>query len=394
MTSSPIAVDPVDPRMTEILADFPPDLFNDSFYRSWELIDRYGREWVIELAHDLGLEAALREPATLEALQDRLGLVPAFGHALSWIVRGLEESGYVDAADPGASPTYTIKDGLPGSHREAVRRACLEADPANQPTLDLLDAAARAYPAVARGEVRGQEALFGLGQTQLWLDYFSNANPIYAVNNHLAAHVAVRHLPPGPLRVLEVGAGAGSGSEALLAALAAQERLPDVELYHFTEPSPFFRRRAERRFRATYPDLPWQFGGLDLDEEMPAETKGGDGYDLIYAVNVIHVARDLDRSLTRLRDALRPGGWLVAAESIRPHTGRTISTEMIFQILEDFWDVDLDPERRPTPGFLTPEQWTRLFEDNGFLEVEVQPDHCRIREVYPRFCTGVVCGRS
>ncbi|MBZ0112667.1 MAG: methyltransferase [Thermoanaerobaculia bacterium] len=394
MTSSLIAVDPVDPLMTEILADFPSDLFNDNFYYSWELIDRYGREWVIELAHDLGLEDPLREPVTLGALQDRLNFVPAFSHALSWIVRGLEEAGHVAAAGTGDSTTYALQRSLPPSHREAVRRACLETDPANQPTLDLLDAAARAYPAVARGEVKGQEALFGLGQTQLWLDYFSNANPIYAVNNHLAAHVAVLHLAPGPLRILEVGAGAGSGSEALLAALTAQGRLSDIELYHFTEPSPFFRRRAERGFRAAYPDLPWQFGGLDLDEEIPAPTVEREGYDLIYAVNVIHVARDLDRSLPQLRAALRPGGWLVAAESIRPHAGRTISTEMIFQILEDFWDVELDPERRPTPGFLTPEQWTRLFEENGFVDVEVLPDHYRIREVYPRFCTGVVCGRA
>ncbi len=388
---SPTEVLPVDPRVTELLSHFPEDLFSDSFYRSWELVDRYGRAWMLELVDELGVFEALREPRSLPELRHELGFVESFRHALDWLVRGLVEVGLAVRFDD-EPVRYQRRGELPPSVRASIREACLATDPHNEATLALLDVASQVYPRVARGEIRGQEALFGLGQTQLWLDYFHNENPIYAVNNRLAAHVACEHLPVQAGRVLEVGAGAGSGTDALLEAMATSSIRPSR--YHFTEPSPFFRRRAERRLRSEHPDCPFEFGGLDIDQDLAAQGVEDGSCDLIYAVNVVHVARDLDRSLDAMRRALAPGGWLVAAESIRPFAGRTLSTELIFQILEDFWDVQLDPTRRPTPGFLTPEQWAGLLRDAGFSEVEVLPDHQRIREVYPRFCTGVVCGRA
>src|SRR5439155_14892814 len=109
---------------------------------------------------------------------------------------------------------------LPTPPLAELRAACLAVDAANAPALDLLDLAATAWPAIAAGRTSGQEALFGLGQTRLWLAYFSNDNPTYAVNNRLAALAAVHRLPPGPLRVLEIGGGGGSARESLLAALA------------------------------------------------------------------------------------------------------------------------------------------------------------------------------
>jgi hypothetical protein len=52
-----------------------------------------------------------------------------------------------------------------------------------------------------------------------------------------------------------------------------------------------------------------------------------------------------------------------------------------------------DPEIRPNPGFLTTDQWRRVFTHAGFERVEVTPDLDRIREIYPHFFTGAICGR-
>ena len=391
MKRSPIEVPPVDPRVTEVLDRYPRELFTEAFRHSWELIDRYGREWILEIVQDLGIDRALKQPQTLKSLRSELGFIDAFDHVLDWLMRSLCEAGLAERSQIDGK-IRLLRD-IPQSHRSAVRDALLTSDPASKSTLDLLDAAASAYPRVARGEIRGQEALFGLGQTQLWLDYFNNKNPIYAINNRLAAHVALQYRTKGPLKILELGSGTGSGTEALLESITHHGRIDDLDLYHCTEPSPFFRRRTERRLRSDYPKIQWSFSSVDLDRSFESQGIPSGTYDLVYAVNVVHVARDLDFSLQQILHCLQPNGWLVAAESIRPIAGQTISTELVFQILEDFWDVKLDPIRRPTPGFLTPEQWTDLLVQNGFSSVEVVPDHKTIRQAYEKFCTGVVCGQ-
>ena len=65
----------------------------------------------------------------------------------------------------------------------------------------------------------------------------------------------------------------------------------------------------------------------------------------------------------------------------------------MFQILDGFTDVITNPEIRPNPGFLTTEHWRRAFRRAGFEPVEVMPDIERIRDIYPHFFTGAVCGR-
>lgn len=382
----------VDPRLRDLLSAYPEDLFTDDFYRSWELVDRYGRGWAFRLARELRLDEALERPRGVPELREEAGFVPAFDRALAWMLAMLAEAGMV-RREPGDRFVW-MKQGPPADDLEALREAALAHDPANAAALDLLDAAGRAYPAVARGETTGQDALFGLGQTGLWLAYFDNSNPIYAVNNRLAALAAVARLPEGPFRVLELGGGGASGTRAFVEALEAADRLDDLERYTFTEPSPFFRRRAERGLKADHPDLPWEVGAVDIDRPLAEQGVEPGAHELILAVNVLHVAEDLDASLPEIRRALAPGGWLIGAESIRPFPDRPISTEMIFQILEDFWNVRLDPERRPTPGFLTAGHWRRLLGDAGFEAVDVEPDPDPIREVYDRFCTGVVVGRA
>jgi hypothetical protein len=65
---------------------------------------------------------------------------------------------------------------------------------------------------------------------------------------------------------------------------------------------------------------------------------------------------------------------------------------MIFLLLEGFREVQLDPELRPGPGFLTPELWVAQLENAGFERVELVPDVRLLREIHPRFATGAVCG--
>jgi SAM-dependent methyltransferase len=160
-----------------------------------------------------------------------------------------------------------------------------------------------------------------------------------------------------------------------------------------TDHVPFFRRRAERTLVAAWPAAPLAFAALDLNRPWAAQGVAPGGQQLVWGVNVFHLARDLDAVLREARDALAPGGWLVIGEGMRPFADRPVGAEMPFQLLESFTDVRLDPVRRPTAGFLTAEHWCDTLARAGFAPVELVPDAIRLRAVYPGFMTAAVCGQ-
>jgi SAM-dependent methyltransferase len=397
MGPSMLAEPTPDPRLASLLNEFPADLFSPSLYRSHELVDSYALAWAVELVAGLDLAATLAAGGTAEEIRTARGLVPAFAAPLVWVLDRLAAEGLLlrtGAADE--SPRYQLTAPLPTLDRAALRAAALAEDAANTRTLDLLDAAAAAYPRVAHGEASGDEAMLGPARIELWLRYFDNANAVYAVGNRVAAIVAAHQLarvPGNSRRVLEVGAGAGSGTAALLAALTDRGNLGRLGHYQVTEPGQFFRRRAERSLRAQYPTAPLAFSGLDIDGDWSAQGVAGESYDLVFGVNVFHVARNLLHALRAAWSTLAPGGWLVAGECLRPFSDSPTAAELAFRLLSGYHAVELDPELRPIPGFLSPEQWQRALSAAGFVEVAVRPDVREIREIYPRFSVGAIVGR-
>ena len=160
-----------------------------------------------------------------------------------------------------------------------------------------------------------------------------------------------------------------------------------------TEPVLFFRRRAQRTLTAAWPGTPLHFAGLDLNGPWDEQGVPAESVDLVWAVNVFHLARDLDRALGETFRALSPGGWVVLGEGIRPFPGQVVGAEFPFQLLRSFVEVDTDPERRPTHGFLAPEHWVAALHRAGYRPAELVPDLFRIRDLFPGFFVGVVCGR-
>jgi SAM-dependent methyltransferase len=378
-----------------LLGEVPSDPFTASFVRSVNTIEDYGVEWTVELAHELGIAGALaRAPATSQELVEQLGFTTAFLPALDWLLTRLVTADLLAAQGTGTQRRYRLPAVLRPPERERLRRASLEMAASNLAALDLLDAAGSVYPAVAAGEITGQQALLGPQRIAMWATYFHNDNPIYAINNTIAAVAVVNRIPAAGARLLEVGAGGGSASQATLQRLAQCSALDRLAAYRITEPSPFFRRRAQRELTAAYSELPLTFAELDIDRPWGEQGVEPGSMDVIFGANVIHVAHDLAFCLGEAYRALAPGGWLIAEECVRPHTDEAISIEMVFQILESFTDVKTDPEIRPNPGFLTIAQWRKAFAAAGFDSVELVPELERILDRFPLFFSGAFCARK
>jgi SAM-dependent methyltransferase len=386
---------PSDPRLAQWLQQFPPTVFSERLYQSIELLERYSIELALDLCRQLNLVDQLGEWRSTDELCRLLSFQPRFKLALSWILERLVESGCAETRTDAQVRSYHLRQPPWQPDLKQLRAAGLTIDPANAATLDLLDHAASVYPDVANGQQSGDQNLLGPQGVPLWLNYFHNDNLTYAVNNWVGAILAADHLfTRQTFRILEVGGGTGSASEILLQVLAERGLLPRIERYLITEPNAYFRRHSQRKLAGRHPNLPLEWAPLDVD--LPWDTQGisAGQFDLVYGVNVMHISKNLLFSLNEARAALTSDGWLVIGECMRPYDNQPIYPELMFQILDSFTNIQTDPEFRPNPGFLTAERWCRAFSRAGLRHAKVVPDIESIREIYPHFFTGAICGQN
>ena len=384
-----------DPRLAECLKEFPPAIFSERLYQSIELMERYSIELAVDLLGRLNLVEQLGAWRSADELCSVLGFQPRFRLPLHWILTRLVETGCVEVQSDSGTRSFRLRNAPWKPDLKYLRALGLNIDPSNAATLDLLDYTASAYPAVATGRQSGDHNLFGPQGVPLWLNYFHNDNLTYAVNNWVGAAAAADRLSSRPtLRVLEIGAGTGSATEILLTLLDERRLLPPLERYVVTEPNAYFRRCNQRKLAVQHPKLPLEWTTLDLDLPWSAQGIASGEFDLVYAVNVMHISKNLLFSLNEACSALATGGWLVIGECVRPNDNQPMYPELMFQILDSFTKVETDLEIRPNPGFLTAEQWRRAFLKAGFTRAEIAPDIERIREIYPHFFTGAICGQN
>jgi SAM-dependent methyltransferase len=374
---------PADARAALIPPEILP-LFDDRFARSCELVEEYVARLAAVVVRATGLADACAAPATVDEAIARAGLAAGVARVpVAWLLGTLAARGWVEQPAAGR---YLVRLPQPAPDPDEILAAQAANDERCLPSFRIAAIAAARYPAVLRGEVSGEQALFDAEGVVAWSKYFSNANPLYGVSNAIGAVAAARALAERGGPVLELGGGLGSGAQALLERLA-----PDaVPAYRFTELSALFLRRAERALRARFPDRPLEFGALDIDR--PFGVPPG-AYALVYGVNVLHVARDLAATLGEIRAALAPGGRLVIAECVRPFAGRPVYVELAFNLLASFREPLLVPGWRPNGGFLTPEQWTQALAANGFAAVATYPDIGALRGTFPRFVVAAISAR-
>jgi SAM-dependent methyltransferase len=363
-----------------------------SFLRSHLLYDEFVYRLVLKVIRETGLEAAMQKGGSAEAIAAREGLAVAqAGVPLDWMLRLLAARGVLEQLPGTATAEFRARGPLPALDPAAVREEQVQHDPSWMPSYVLAETVAQDYPAFLRGGVAGEEVLFSPRRLRLWVDYFSNQNGLYAVNNRIGAAAVEQWLPLDGEVVLELGGGLGSGAVAVLERLALAGRAEAIQEYRFTELVPAFLRRGEQALRARRPEgLSVRFDNLDMNRPFEAQGIAPASVTAVYAVNTLHVAHDLDFTLGQILRTLRPGGWLIISECVRPFPGHAIYAEFIFNLIQTFRSPRLHPVYRPNGGFLTPDQWKGAIESAGFADTRFVPDVMRIHQQVPDFYAGAI----
>ncbi|MEV6776835.1 SDR family NAD(P)-dependent oxidoreductase [Streptomyces syringium] len=157
------------------------------------------------------------------------------------------------------------------------------------------------------------------------------------------------------LRILEVGAGAGSLAVKLLPYLP-----PERTAYTFTDISASFFPRARHRL-AGHDFI--HYRPLDLDEVPEEQGFSEAGYDMVVATNVLHATSDLSRTLRHLSRLLADEGVLIAAE-----VSDTQALAPCFGLLEGFWKFT-DHQSRTSSPLLSAPQWVELVGSGEYQDV-------------------------
>lgn len=382
------------PRTSEAqfpsLAERIPDpevraLFTWPFLHVSEIFDELADAACAEILRRAGAwpVAPGTDPARLVAAR---GWAPRSLPLLAFVHGKLAAGGHLVAA----GGTYSPSGSEPGD-LEALEAELAAAEPDAAVAGEAVRILVEELGLFLSGEKTGEEILFRPDRLPLWFRYFSNRNLLYSVNNHLGAVALARLLPEKGGRVVEIGGGAGSAAEAALARLG-----PQVARYLFTEVVPTFFRRGERAARAAAaPGVTVDAARLDMTKPWEAQGVAPGSFDAVYSVNCFHVAPDLSAVLAEARAALAPGGWLVVSECVRPlGNAQPIYVELVFDLLESFTQVTLDPVARPTHGFLTPAAWRESLLRAGFTDVTFLPDAEEIARSYPSFFVSAVAARK
>jgi SAM-dependent methyltransferase len=364
--------------------------FTATFIRSAGLCDEFVHRLVFGIFRESGLAAAVAaSPGTVHELVGRAGLEPRRAHApVDWMLRRLCDRGVLERV---GEASFRLRAGVPELDPAPVREEQERQDPSWRPTYVLAETVAKDYPAFLRGERNGEDVLFSPARLRLWVDFFSNANGLYVVNNLVGAGAVEEWHPPAPLSILELGGGLGSGAVALLDNLKRTGRWEEIGEYRFTELVPAFLRRGQNTLQTRFPDASFlKFGALDMNQPFEKQGVLAGSASLAYAVNTLHVARDLDFTLREIFATLAPGGRLIVSECVHTAPAQAVYVEFVFLLMETFRSPVLHPTHRPNGGFLTPEQWRGGMEAAGFVDVGVLPDSAGLRARFPDFIVAAI----
>ena len=325
-------------------------------------LERLSQGYVLAALERLGWQRKAGAEVLPEQLRRELDVVDGHRRLFHRLLAILSEAGILDrsvegyivaAGTDGPLPDEALAD--PDHFAEELR--VRHSHGANE--LGLL---CRCGPTLA-------DVLLGLRDPMALL--FSNEGPgaadvyLQAPANRAANHMlgdavesAISDLPQDRrLRILEVGAGTGSATEAIL------PRLPSDRFdYTYTDISAGFFTQVEGRFAKI--GAPIEYRRLDIEKEPAAQGFDAHCYDLVIAANVLHATRDLGEALAHCRNLLAPSGQLIALEGLRHRTWQ----DLTFGLLDGWWRFD--DTYRSRHAFATPAEWRRALDDSGFFDVE------------------------
>jgi yersiniabactin nonribosomal peptide synthetase len=197
------------------------------------------------------------------------------------------------------------------------------------------------------------------------LNYLYRDNPAANYYNLMVRSIVLSYLDEfksnQTCNLLELGAGIGATTEAMVSALASYN-----VSYTYTDITSFFIDYASKLF-SEYDYMNYDIFDINIDPAFQGYSMNH--FDIIIAANVLHNAKNIDASISHLKSMLKPNGIVILIEATNDTSLQLINLSFLEGV------VQYDDERSVTnKTLLNKEQWLSVFEKNKFSNTTVFPD--------------------
>ena len=321
---------------------------------AYEVLNDISVDYILEACADMDID--LKPGARVSARQaaDRTGTSPKHLRLWSRVLEILSGAGVLKEAGDG----WEVVAAPERLDRRQPLEEYVGRFPAARAERTLLDRCGPRLADVLADTCDPLELIFPGGDLTLASQFYETSPAAQAMNTLVREAIAngVSPLPPNrPLRILEIGAGTGGTTAAVLPCLTGTTE------YLFTDVSPLFLARAQEKFK-DYPFVRYEL----FDVEREPGTQGFDRkrFDIILAAHVLHATADLRRTLSHVRSLMSPGGLLVLLEGTRAIPW----VDLVFGLTEGWWKF-ADEDLRPSYPLLSSSAWSDLLLKSGFRSV-------------------------
>ncbi len=232
--------------------------------------------------------------------------------------------------------------------------------------LALIEACLRKLPEILTGAVPATDVMFpessmhlveGIYKHNLIADHF---NLVLGENlrDELAAKAARGERG---LRLLEIGAGTGGTTAALLPTLRGFS--DQIEEYCYTDLSKAFLLHAEEVYKPQFPAI--RTAIFDVGKPLAQQSVEGNRYDAVIATNVLHATSNMRETVRNAKALLKRGGVLLVNEL----SEWAWYTHFTFGLLEGWWLYEDESLRLPGCPCLSPKQWENLLRVERFHDI-------------------------
>lgn len=304
------------------------------------------------------------EGEKLPALQETL---PKYRREVARLWDILEEAGISEAGPDGWVRGLTSSAPAGDKTAKELSAELIDDFPQFASTHGLPDLLGPHLAECLTGQADPVALLFGSDKGRALLeDFYANGPDLRAATKVLCdfvtaatrAHAASSSSDPAePFRVLEIGAGTGGTTRHLVPTLKATGL---SFTYTYTDVSASLVARAKRvpEFQSV---AGMDFRKLDVEAPPPEDLLGR--YHLVVSSNCVHATRDLRRSLTHIRQMVRPRDGALALVEF---TQRQAWYDLVWGLLDGWWRFD-DGRAYALQG---PSAWERAMRAAGFSHVD------------------------
>ena len=375
-------------------------LFSENIQVGADLLQQALDAHLLNLFRELEWSQYFTEQTTALSLSEKLDYAESAHIAINAILERLSRrfsflEKYNDGADGATSFRCNAEPPLPKASLSCINKKMSQLGDDFATTLaflqygyDQFEHSLRVDPDFMDRVLTGREP----GHEKIWFEA-TNVDPLQDVHGIMGAVAIDLLLKSGD--ILEIGGGTGNGIRNLFAHLQKKNRLDKISRYVFSDVSQKFIMSTRREIKRDYPDINTEWRFADLNKSMADQKLSPSSFDLVYAVNAAHVAKDILDFLQQCHKTLRPGGWVVLAERVRDPDLDMAPRELVLN-LSDYHRTAAkrNSQYRPAHAYLSNENWETAFQLAGFNRVEIWPDEQKMKDVFSEHYASVVVAQK